>query len=77
MSHHLSVLILDSLHDENLLVAVLDDEGVPLCLEIFTDIRDEVLLLGQGERRTDSTALEGLHLALRGAGDDRKGYSYR
>ena len=49
MSYHLSVLVLDGLHDEDLLVAVLDDKGVPLSLQVLADVGDEVLLLGQSQ----------------------------
>ena len=67
VSDHLSVLVLDGLHDEHLAVAVPDDERVPLGYHVLADVRDVVLLSCEGQGWTDRTALQALHLALRGA----------
>ena len=47
MSDHLSVLVLDGLHDEHLTVSVPDDERVPLSDHVLAYVRDVVLLSGQ------------------------------
>ena len=47
VSHHLSILILDRLHDDELTVSVLDDEGIPLGLHLRAYVRDVILLLRQ------------------------------
>ena len=64
--YHLTVLILDCLHDDDLLVAVLDDERVSLSLQVLSDIRDVLLFPGESQRWTVCSALKGLHLVLRG-----------
>ena len=47
VSDHLSVLVLDCLHDEHLAVSVPDDERVPLSDHVLAYVRDVVLLSGQ------------------------------
>ena len=49
MCNHLSILILDCLHDEDLTISILDGEGVPLGYHLLAYVGDEVLLLSQGK----------------------------